>query len=165
MVQRAVGKKNGWLRNRFLSFMGVVEDEDNYNSIDEHSRYVTCLFHFLFFLLLCICKTVKHDLVHLAGFVNLHVLSFDVLQLIFHLQSLRIACNNILPITLYCDRCTLTCSLCHTENPTIPYIASCGHCYCYLCLRMAVMDDLYFHCVFCGKSIASSGRPTFPIVS
>ena len=55
---------------------------------------------------------------------------------------------------------TLSCSMCHVENPTVPYIASpCGHCYCYLCLRMAVTDDLQFRCVDCGKSIVASGRP------
>mmetsp|Transcript_15265 Transcript_15265/g.30616 ORF Transcript_15265/g.30616 Transcript_15265/m.30616 type:complete len:531 (-) Transcript_15265:240-1832(-) len=57
------------------------------------------------------------------------------------------------------QRHTLTCAKCLTENPAIPYITSCGHCYCYICLRMAVTDDLYFKCLECGKSIASSGRP------
>lgn len=56
-------------------------------------------------------------------------------------------------------RHSLTCSLCHVVNPAIPYIASCGHCYCYICLRVAVTDNLSFHCVDCGKAIISSGRP------
>ncbi|KAL3758115.1 hypothetical protein ACHAWU_004196 [Discostella pseudostelligera] len=56
-------------------------------------------------------------------------------------------------------RYSLTCSMCHMENPSIPYIASCGHCYCYLCLRMAVTDNLSFRCVDCGSMIVSSARP------
>lgn len=62
------------------------------------------------------------------------------------------------------DRYTLPCSKCRTESPMVPYIASCGHCYCYLCLRMAVTDDLYFRCVDCGKPIDSSCRPKLPVV-
>lgn len=59
------------------------------------------------------------------------------------------------------DRCRspLACSLCGTERPTVPYVASCGHTYCYLCLRAAVTDDLGFRCVDCGRAITSSGRP------
>lgn len=52
----------------------------------------------------------------------------------------------------------LKCSLCQTVNPSIPYTASCGHCYCYLCLRMAVTDDLYYRCVRCRKRIDASTR-------
>lgn len=59
----------------------------------------------------------------------------------------------------YTTQTTSSCSLCHMDNPTVPYIASCGHCYCYMCLRMAVTDDIGFCCVDCGRSIASSGRP------
>jgi len=55
-------------------------------------------------------------------------------------------------------RYTLTCSMCHVDNPSIPYIASCGHCYCYICLRMAVTDDLTFRCLDCGQMIVSSSR-------
>jgi len=55
-------------------------------------------------------------------------------------------------------RYTLTCSMCHVDNPSIPYIASCGHCYCYICLRMAVTDDLSFRCLDCGQTIVSSSR-------
>ncbi|KAL3782109.1 hypothetical protein ACHAW5_007274 [Stephanodiscus triporus] len=57
------------------------------------------------------------------------------------------------------NRYSLTCSLCHVINPAIPYIASCGHCYCYICLRVAVTDNLSFRCVDCGQTIISSGRP------
>jgi len=55
-------------------------------------------------------------------------------------------------------RYTLTCSMCHVDNPSIPYVASCGHCYCYICLRMAVTDDLSFRCLDCGQTIVSSSR-------
>ena len=55
----------------------------------------------------------------------------------------------------------LACAMCHAENPTIPYVASCGHGYCYLCLRAAVTDDLGFRCVACGRAVVSSGRPTY----
>jgi hypothetical protein len=55
----------------------------------------------------------------------------------------------------------LTCTKCGTENPTIPYMASCGHYYCYICLRMAVTDDLDCHCLDCGKRITSSHRVDF----
>ena len=95
-VQRTAGKKRGWMRKRFLSFMGVVgEDDDNEHTLHDDER-----------------------------------------------------------------RYSLTCSMCHVENPTIPYIASCGHCYCYLCLCTAVTDDLSFRCVDCGEWIVSSGRST-----
>ena len=53
----------------------------------------------------------------------------------------------------------LNCSLCQTV-PAIPYITSCGHCYCYLCLRMAVTEDPYYRCVCCRKRIETSSRPT-----
>lgn len=53
----------------------------------------------------------------------------------------------------------LNCSLCQTV-PAVPYITSCGHCYCYMCLRMAVTEDPYYRCVCCRKRIDSSSRPT-----
>lgn len=57
------------------------------------------------------------------------------------------------------ERPQLPCSMCRTEKPTVPYMASpCGHCYCYLCLRTAVTDDLQFRCVDCGKRVVSSYR-------
>ncbi|KAL7528719.1 hypothetical protein ACHAXR_003050 [Thalassiosira sp. AJA248-18] len=93
LAQTTVGNNNGWMRKRFLSFMGVAEDENVDTTLLDERRY------------------------------------------------------------------SLTCSMCHVENPTVPYIASCGHCYCYLCLRLAVTDDLSFRCVDCGKSIVNSGRP------
>ena len=102
MAQRTVGNKQGWVRKRFLSFMGVIEEEDD----DDNG--------------------VNNANAQVGGDFR---------------------------------RYTLTCSMCHVENPTIPYIASCGHCYCYLCLRMAVTDDLSFRCVDCGRSIVTSGRP------
>jgi hypothetical protein len=52
----------------------------------------------------------------------------------------------------------LKCSLCQTLNPSIPYITSCGHCYCYLCLRMSVTDDPYYRCVCCRKRVGTSTR-------
>jgi len=56
------------------------------------------------------------------------------------------------------SRTLLPCSMCHAAPPTVPYIASCGHCYCYLCLRTAVTDNLRFSCVECEKLIVSSRR-------
>jgi hypothetical protein len=55
----------------------------------------------------------------------------------------------------------LNCVKCGTENPTVPYMTSCGHCYCYICLRMAVTDDIYFQCVECGEQIKTSSRIDF----
>ena len=52
----------------------------------------------------------------------------------------------------------LKCSLCQTLNPSIPYMTSCGHCYCYLCLRMSVTDDPYYRCVCCRKRVGTSAR-------
>ena len=52
----------------------------------------------------------------------------------------------------------LKCSLCQTLNPSIPYMTSCGHCYCYLCLRMSVTDDPYYRCVCCRKRVGASTR-------
>lgn len=52
----------------------------------------------------------------------------------------------------------LKCSLCQTLNPSIPYMTSCGHCYCYLCLRMSVTDDPYYRCVCCRKRVGTSTR-------
>lgn len=59
------------------------------------------------------------------------------------------------------QRCSLKCTKCNTENPTIAYIASCGHCYCYICLRMSVTDDIYFQCLDCGKPVTTSCRVDF----
>lgn len=103
MAQRTVGNKQGWVRRRFLSFMGVVDEDDD---ADDNSA---------------------------------------------ELQDEGEGSD--------ARRYSLTCSMCHVENPTIPYTASCGHCYCYLCLRMAVTDDLSFQCVDCGRTIMTSGRP------
>ena len=103
MAQRTVGNKQGWVRKRFLSFMGVVDEDDD---TDDNRA---------------------------------------------ELQDEGEGSD--------ARRYSLTCSMCHVENPTIPYIASCGHCYCYLCLRMAVTDDLSFQCVDCGRTIMTSGRP------
>lgn len=52
----------------------------------------------------------------------------------------------------------LTCVICGAENPTVSYMTSCGHCYCYICLRMAVTDDLYFRCIECGRKFDASER-------
>ena len=93
---RSSRRRNSW-RNRFLSFMGITEDDNNPSSSTTDA-------------------TDKR-------------------------------------------RYTLTCSKCHAINPSIPYITNCGHCYCYICLRMAVTDDLGFKCLDCGQSIISSGRP------
>ena len=88
MAQRTVLNRNGWIRKRVLSFMGVSDADDVVSAAERH----TC------------------------------------------------------------------CSMCHVDNPSIPYIASCGHCYCYLCLRMAITDDLSFRCLDCGQLVVSSCR-------
>ena len=59
------------------------------------------------------------------------------------------------------DLHNFTCAKCGNENPTIMYMASCGHCYCYICLRMAITDDLSFQCIDCGRNIDSSCRVDF----
>merc|ERR1711862_673905 len=33
------------------------------------------------------------------------------------------------------------CLICHTKKPAVPYMTSCGHCYCYVCLRSAITDN------------------------
>eukprot|EP00578_Thalassiosira_sp_NH16_P006849 CAMPEP_0181115280 /NCGR_PEP_ID=MMETSP1071-20121207/21347_1 /TAXON_ID=35127 /ORGANISM="Thalassiosira sp., Strain NH16" /LENGTH=522 /DNA_ID=CAMNT_0023199475 /DNA_START=13 /DNA_END=1581 /DNA_ORIENTATION=- len=101
-ARRTVGNRNSWIRKRYLSFMGIAEDEN-----------------------LC-----END---------------DAPSSVSDAAEAR--------------RYSLTCSMCHVENPAVPYIASCGHCYCYMCLRMAVTDDLTFRCVDCGQKIVSSSRP------
>lgn len=59
------------------------------------------------------------------------------------------------------DEHNFTCTKCGIENPTILYMASCGHCYCYICLRIEITDDLSFQCIKCGKKIDSSSRVEF----
>lgn len=93
--QMPPGGRRGWMRQRALSFMGVVEEEKEES---EQQRA--------------------------------HGNDYD-----------------------------LNCALCQTV-PAIPYITSCGHCYCYLCLRMAVTEDPYYRCVCCRKRIETSSRPT-----
>ena len=95
----------GWMRKRFLSFMGVADDNNN-NTATPSS----------------------------------------------------ITDTNTTTVDGNKRRYTLTCSMCNVDNPSIPYIASCGHCYCYICLRMAVTDDLSFRCLDCGQMIVSSSR-------
>eukprot|EP00986_Skeletonema_menzelii_P007775 scaffold3096_cov138-Skeletonema_menzelii.AAC.2 len=81
--------RRGWMRQRALSFMGVVEDQEEEPEQQQHE---------------------------------------------------------------------LNCSLCQTVS-SIPYITSCGHYYCYICLRIAVTEDPYYRCVCCRKRVESSSRP------
>ena len=55
------------------------------------------------------------------------------------------------------NRFDTLCCLCNTI-PIVPYTASCGHWYCYICLRMAVTDNLKFRCQCCGQQISSACR-------
>ncbi len=50
------------------------------------------------------------------------------------------------------------CEICYSTPISIPYKTSCGHWYCYACLRTLVADDLNYHCIGCGQKILSS-RP------
>ena len=104
VARRTVGNRNSWIRKRYLSFMGIAEEEGG--------------------------NLCEND---------------DAPSSVSDAAEAR--------------RYSLTCSMCHVENPAVPYIASCGHCYCYMCLRMAVTDDLTFRCVDCGQKIVSSSRP------
>ena len=98
---QAPPRRIGWMRQRALSFMGVVEEEEE----EIEQRH-------------------PHD-----------------------------------------DNYELNCSFCQTVRPAIPYIASCGHCYCYMCLRMAVTEDPYYRCVCCRKRVENSSRPTIKLLS
>ena len=89
-------RRRGWIRQRALSFMGVVEEADEAETQNTHDTH-----------------------------------------------------------------CALNCALCRSVPAMIPYITSCGHCYCYICLRMAVTEDPYYRCVICRKRIDTSSRLTF----
>ena len=48
------------------------------------------------------------------------------------------------------------CTMCELKPIAIPYEASCGHVYCYVCLRMAISDNPKFRCSQCGQHVESS---------
>ena len=48
------------------------------------------------------------------------------------------------------------CAMCELKPIAIPYEASCGHVYCYVCLRMAISDNPKFRCSQCGQHVESS---------
>jgi peroxin-2 len=50
------------------------------------------------------------------------------------------------------------CPVCAADPITTPYVASCGHVYCYYCLRGSRIDQPSFACFTCGDVI-SSDRP------
>jgi len=50
-----------------------------------------------------------------------------------------------------------SCSICRAVDASIPYRASpCGHIFCYVCLRMAVLDSEEYQCHQCGRFVESS---------
>ena len=49
------------------------------------------------------------------------------------------------------------CAICSLKPIVIPYMTSCGHLYCYACLRLAMSDDLRYRCMICGQRVVSSG--------
>ena len=54
------------------------------------------------------------------------------------------------------------CASCGNSNVVVPYIASCGDVYCYVCLygiaKEAESSGASFSCVLCGLEITSSRR-------
>ena len=53
-------------------------------------------------------------------------------------------------------RTTHACSICAMKPIVIPYKTSCGHVYCYACLRLAMSDNLNYKCAVCGRKVVSS---------
>lgn len=49
-----------------------------------------------------------------------------------------------------------SCAICSLKPIVIPYKTSCGHMYCYTCLRSALVDNSQYRCMVCGVKVASS---------
>jgi len=49
-----------------------------------------------------------------------------------------------------------SCAICSLKPIVIPYKSSCGHMYCYTCLRSALVDNSKYRCMVCGVKVTSS---------
>jgi peroxin-2 len=56
-----------------------------------------------------------------------------------------------------------SCPVCNTDPAGTPYIANCGHIFCYYCLKAGCMADSQFSCPRCGVVVVSMQRWT-PLV-
>ncbi|CAM9596195.1 unnamed protein product [Discosporangium mesarthrocarpum] len=56
----------------------------------------------------------------------------------------------------------LPCSDCGAFPPTMPYLSTCGHMFCYHCLRSACSVDSRYSCPTCGDRFSSSKRWSGP---
>jgi len=52
----------------------------------------------------------------------------------------------------------LCCPVCNSDPVFNPYISSCGHIFCYYCLKANCMADSQFPCPKCGKVVLSMKR-------
>lgn len=54
------------------------------------------------------------------------------------------------------------CPICYKKSIRVPYVTSCGHVYCYACLRQAVSDSIggtnTYTCHVCSSKVFSSDR-------
>lgn len=49
------------------------------------------------------------------------------------------------------------CPICGLNPIRVPYVTCCGHVYCYICLRQALIDtDLNLRCYVCNAKVTSS---------
>lgn len=55
-----------------------------------------------------------------------------------------------------CPSHEMPCAICNMRPIAIPYETSCGHFYCYTCLRLAASDEINLKCVICGEIINRS---------
>ena len=55
-------------------------------------------------------------------------------------------------------RPSTSCSICSMDPILIPYQTQCGHLYCYVCLRNAIVEAgaMKYRCQMCGAKITSS---------
>jgi hypothetical protein len=49
-----------------------------------------------------------------------------------------------------------SCAICSLEPIVIPYKTSCGHVYCYTCLKSALVDNFHYRCMVCGEKVVSN---------
>ena len=63
------------------------------------------------------------------------------------------------------EELTQPCRIC-SHSLVMPYVASCGHCFCYVCLETACKahSDV-FHCPQCRNAVVSSQRVTPQLLS